>query len=279
MAHAYATVNKLAGLAAGAFDWSAGLEDSTRTRLNDGRMSSRYVNGNAASGINLIIDLGSAMQLSGFAALNSNCAVQKTDATLKVESADDAAMSVNLATNKAASTLYSSAAPRNKDHVLQFALSTARRYWRLTWTWTGTVTNFSIGELFAFASQTQLSRVYVYGGGGEEEVKTAQIDFDTGGQGAYFLGGPVRSLRMPFEDLTESERDELLAMWRATKDAATPILFIPSYEATSTAAAVAQQECVYGRLQLPQFAWTEHDFQLFTSPEIVVRSLGREVGS
>jgi len=85
MSFAYATTNLCSGLAAAAFTWSSGTAGATRSRLNDTKMSALYVNGaSVASGINVVIDFGSAVALTGFAICNSNAAVQKTNATLKV---------------------------------------------------------------------------------------------------------------------------------------------------------------------------------------------------
>lgn len=277
MAYCYATSNLLTGLAASAFTFSAGPSDATRTRLNDTRMDSRFTASAGTSGQTCIIDMGAATALTGFALLNTNCAVQKADAAVRVRGATDAAITTSVVVAKAASTL-NSAAPKNKDHVLQFA-SVSKRYWELTFTWTGTVTNFSIGELWAFNAQTQLTRKSIYGGGESEEIKNAQVDFYSGNSRGYFLGGPVRELQLPFEDLTASQREELAILWRTVKNGAAPFLWMPSYEATATTAAVAEQEVVYGRLQVPTFKWVENDYLLYQPPELIIRSLGREIGS
>lgn len=277
MSYAYGWNNLLSGLAASAFTWSAGTGGATRSRLNDTRMDARYDNGNTASGTTLVVDLGSAQNVMAIAILNHNAAVQKTDAAVRVRSADDAAISVNVATRKAASTL-GVVAPWNKDHVLQMAAGSNRRYWELQFTWTGTVTSFSIGEL-AFLVPTQLTRKAVYGDGDDWEIKAAQVDFYNGGRRAYFLGGPVRSILMPFEDLSPAEILELQTMWLAVQGPVKPFLFIESYEATATAAAAAEQRCVYGRLEVPTFSFRVPDFQLYKPGDLVVRSLGREIGS
>lgn len=279
MAYAYATTNLLSGLAAGAFTWSAGTGGATRSRLNDGWMDARYNNGDSASGITLVIDFGSAVSLSGIALLNHNAAVQKSDAAVRVRAATDAAISVSVITPKVATTL-NTAVGLNKDHVLQWATSATKRYWELTFTWTGTVSQFSIGELYAFVAQTQLSRKSIYGSGDRPIIKTAEVEFYSGGSNSYFQGGPIRVKRMMFSDLNPTARAEMLAMWTATKGSATPLLWIESYEAVSTAAAVTEQEVVYGRLkQLEELDLPENDYQLYTPSEFVVESLAREIGS
>lgn len=280
-AYAYAYTNLLSGLAASAFTFSAGANDATRSYLNDTWADARYVNGNAASGLTVIIDMGSAVAIDGFALLNTNCAVQKTDATVKVDSSDDGTFGIgHIDIRKAASTLNSSA-PFNKDHVLQFrdVNANARRYWRLTFTWTGTVTNFSISEILAFVSSTQLSRKRIYGGGEGEKILSSSVDFYGGGSNSFLLGGPLRRKILPFSDLSLTEKAELLTLWRAVKGPVTPFLWIESYEATATAAAVAEQECLFGYLKVPDFEWTEVDYNLFNPPNLVVESQGREIGA
>lgn len=279
MSYAYSYTNLCTGLAASAFTWSgAGLNDATRSRLNDARMDKRYVHSaSAANGLNVIIDFGGAVALTGFALLNGNCAVQKTDATAGIVAADDAAFTVNGVVAKAASTL-NSAAPYNKDHVLQF-IAVTRRYWKITFTWTGSVLNFALGELFAFNAQTQLSRKSIYGGGENEEIKSATVDFYNGGRRSYFLGGPIRSQVLPFSDLTAAQRAEQATLWRGVKGPTTPLLWIDSYEATAVAAAAAEQAVIYGTLDVPTFTWKEHDFALYNPGDLVIRSLGREIGA
>jgi hypothetical protein len=232
-----------------------------------------------ASGFNIIIDLGSALQLTGFAVLNSNAAVQKTDAALKVEASSDAAFGSDVNVAKAASTLCSSAAPRNKDHVVQFTANFTKRYWRLTWTWTGSVTNFVIGELFAFIAQTQLSRRSIYSSGETLEAIVAQSQMQYGETRGLFLAGPLRQLDLQWDDLTAAQREELYGMFTLSNFGAKPLLWIPSYEATALAAANSEQEVLYGRLTKPAFQWSEKDFSLFQPGGFSIRSLGREAGA
>jgi hypothetical protein len=279
-AHAYSVTNALSGLAASAFTWSNGATTS-RSYLNDNRMDRRMVIGSSvASGVNVVIDLGSAQALMGFAILNSNAAAQKSDATVRVRGADDAGISVNVVTAKAASTLYApSIPPRNKDHVLQFAAVT-KRYWELTWTWTGNVTNFSIGELWAYAAATQLSRRSVYDSADGKKFFTASEQFQVGERRGVFLGGPQRSLELAWSDLSSTERDELDTMWGLVNGDVAPFLFIPSYEATATAGASSEQDCVFGRLEDSELVFQNPDFGRYAPRKaFVVRSAGREAGA
>ncbi len=279
MAYAYAVVNALAGLSPANFTFSS--VPANLGFLNDGRMDRRTVfAGAVASGYNVIINMGSAVPLAGLAVLNSNFALQKTDAKVLIEAADNAGMSVNLITVKALSTL-NTAAPKQKDHVFQFATQT-KQYWRITWSWTtGTVVNPGIGELFAYAptAVTQLSRKGVYGGIGEtEELLIAKVDFQ-GDTLALFLGGPIREKQLRFADLNTTQRDEALTMFRATNGPVTPLLWIESYEATATAAAVTEQDCIYGRNTIAKYHWAETDFALYQPDDYSIRSLGREAGN
>lgn len=278
MSYAYGWNNLLTGLAATAFTWSAGTGGATRSRLNDSRMDARYNNGNTASGVTLVVDLGSAQNVMAIALLNHNAAIQKSDAAVRVRSADDAGISVNVATRKAASTL-GVISPWNKDHVLQMAGGGSnRQYWELTFTWTGTVVDFSIGELL-FLVPTTLSRKAVYGDGEDREIKSASVEFYNGGRHTYFLGGPIRSLLLPFEDLSDAELLEQTTMWEALQGNVKPFLFIENYEASASAATAEYQRCIYGRLEVPTFNFRTHDFQLHKPGDLVVRSLGREIGS
>ena len=280
MSYAYASANLCSGLAAGAFVFSAGLNDATRTRLNDTRMSSRYVNGAAvASGLSFTIDLGSAIPTSALALLNTNCAVQKNDATVRIRGGTAAAgglVTAGIVTAKAASTL-NPAAPYNKDHVFQYTPIT-KQFLEVLFTWTGTVTNFAIGEVWAMV-QTTLARKSIYGGGEDEEIASASVGFDNGGTRSTFKGGPLRSQRLPFSDLNLTERREQATMWRATRGDVQPFIWIDSVEATATAAAITEQAVIFGKLQVPKYAWSEPDYALFDPSELLIRSLSREVGS
>jgi hypothetical protein len=276
MTIAYAVTNAFGSLAAAAFTWST-ADTTNRSYLNDGRMDRQFNVSNAASGLTLVINMGSAQSLCGIATLNSNVALATGTPALRVRAADDAGITVNVITPKAASNL-NTTAPKQKDHVLQWAASAAKQYWELTWTWTGNY-QLKIGEVFAFASSTQLSRSSVYGSGEGEFFKVAQNDMQSGEPRAVFIAGPVRRFMLRWKDHSATERDQLRTMWRATKGPVTPFLYIPSYEAVSTAAATTEQEVLYGKLMLTDFDFTQPDFNLFDPPDLQLVSLGREVGS
>lgn len=271
--HAYATANKATGLAAAAFTWSTGTT-TNRAYLNDGRMDKTFSVGSSSSGANVIIDLGSAMALTAVAVLNSNIA-SATAPTLKVEGADDVGMSTNLVVAKAATTL-STTAPRHKDHVLQFA-SVTKRYWRLTWTWTGSFT-LTLGELY-LAVPTALTRASIYGDQDREEFITTRFTSYSGWKKGLFLAGPIRGRRLVFDDLSDSERAEVHAIIRATYGGAMPLLWCEKYEASATAAAAAYQDCIFGRVEGAIASSTEFDFSRFSVDPLEIRSEGRGVGA
>lgn len=277
-AHAYVTSNAFAGLAATAFTWS-NAATANRAYLNDDRMDQRMlVSASAASGISLVINMGSAQALVGIAVLNSNCAVQKTDATLRIRGADDAAITTNVVTAKAASTLYSSVLPRNKDHVLQFSAVT-KQYWELLWTWTGNVTNFSIGEVFAIATKTSLSRRSIYGSAEGKRMFTARDQFQTGDSRGLKQGGPQRIIDLLFTDLNPSARDELDTMWSSAEANVGKLLWIDSAEANATAASATEQNCIWGNLEEAELMFDQGDFDLHNIRPLRVSSAGREAGA
>jgi hypothetical protein len=275
MSIAYAVTNAFTALADTAFTWST-ADATHRDYLHDGRMDKLMTLTSSIGGVTLVIDLGSASPLVGIAVLNSNIATAGGTPTLRVRAADDAGITVNVVTPKVASTLNTSA-PKHKDHVLQFS-SVSKRYWELTWTWTGAF-QLKVGEVFAFASSTQLSRTGIYGSGEGEFFRVAQNDMQSGEPRAVFIAGPVRRLALKWKDHSSTERDQLRTLWRTTKGPVTPFLYMPSYEAVSTAAAAAEQEVIYGRLGLTDFDFTQSDFNIYDMPDMVVTSLGREVGS
>lgn len=274
MQHAYAVTNRVAALADAALTWGTG-GTTNRSYLRDGRVDRAFSAGAATGGTTLVIDFGSAVALTCVAVLNSNIAQASGTPTLKVEAADDSGFSVNLVTAKAQSTL-NVTAPRQKDHVLQFA-SVTKRYWRLTWTWTGSF-SLSVGEVFA-GTLTALARAHTYGLEEREEFEKRDSVGDGGETWSYFFAGPVRCLDLVWEDLSESERDELRLLFRSTSAGATPVLWCPSYESVATAAAADQQDVLYGHFVEKQFGATEFDFDRYNPGGLTLRNMGREVGA
>lgn len=275
MSSGYGITNVLAGLGASAFSWSSGYTVG-RDRLND-TIQDELASGSAsaqASGQTLTLDAGAVTSISAIAILNHNlgtgsCAVQ-------VQGADDAGFSVGIVTAKAASTINTSA-PYQKDTVLQFP-AVSKRYWRLTFTHSGTKT-ITIGELFLFSSITTLSRQSTWGAGESERYAQNRNESPTGFQRATYLGGPIRTMRLPFKDLVgTSQRDELLNMWRATRGGVSNLLYIDVIESTATAATAAGMQCIWGKMQA-ELPWSQVDFNLYDVAEFTITSQGREAGS
>lgn len=287
-AHAYATTNLLSGLAAAAYTWSNGYAGSDRALVNDGRMDKRVVIGSPALPFNVVIDLGSAQSVAGVAILNHNLkTVGLVDVNVTITGADNAAMTVNPVTAKASSEFASylstnSREPTNKDHVFQFA-AVSKRYWRLAFAEGGgptTITNAAFGEFFFYAASTALTRKGIYGSGDGVKLYTSELQFDNGESRGVFFGGPVRRKVLRWQDYSTTERDELRKLFYATTGNANRLLFIDSRETSAAAAAAAEQDCIYGRLEgLDDMPFPEMDFSRYQLPDLQVRSLGREVGA
>lgn len=276
MSHAYATANALAGLAPSAFTWST-AGTTNRNYLTDGTMGKVADSGGSASVTSLFIDLGVATNMVGFALLNHSMSTW-TAPVLEVAGADDLAFTTGVVVPKNPTTP-NQVAPNQKDMVLLFpALS--KRYWRLRFS-DSVARTFSLGEVFGIAAAglTTLTRVKTYGHGETEEYLLNTSMSKTGERRDTFLAGPIRTKHLPFSDARGTEKAELMAMWRACRGGALPLLwveFITSF--TANAASAAEQECVFGKLQ-PSFSWTENDYNLFTVTSLELRSLGREVGA
>lgn len=276
MTHAYATVNAASSLAATAFTWSTG-STVERSALNDGRMSKISTSAGNSGTIDLTIDFGSATALVGFALLSHTMGTTYAAYafTCEVSGADDAAQTVNAVTAKAASTI-NVTAPNHRDAVLTFP-SVTRRYWRLRFAHSAGTVAVELGEVLALGTITSLTRKKVYGWSETERYYANIAESRTGETHATFLAGPRRTRRLPFVDLSASEKAEVMAMFRATKGGVTPLLWIEDYNSTASAATASEQECVWGRVQ-QSLGWTEGDYSLYGPEALELTSLGRQVG-
>lgn len=274
MSHGFATANALTGLAATAFTWSSAYTTG-RDRLNDGVMDVPAAGSSIAqaSGQTLVINLGSAQALVGIALLNHNLA--SGACTVRVRAATDAAITTGVVTAKAATTIVTGA-PNQKDTVLQFP-SVTKQYWELTFVHSGTKI-VTIGEVLALATITTLTRRKVYGNGETERYVNNRNESATGRVFSTFLGGPIRTKRLPFTLLSTSEKAEVMAMFRATLGGVTNLLWLELIESTATAATDAAQECLWGKLR-ESLEWSEGDFNLFDPGALELVGLGREVGA
>jgi len=273
MSHGYAVGSALSGLAAGSFTWSSGYT-SDRSKLND-TLQDEIAAGSSsaqASGQTLAWDLGSAQALVGVALLGHNLA--SGACAVKVEGADDSGFSVNLVTAKAASTI-TTTAPNDRDTVLQFP-SVTKRYWRLTFTHSGTKI-IKLGEVLALAAITTLSRTKAYGHGETERYLQNRNDSPTGSVRSTLLSGPVRTKRIPFKEMAgTAQRDELLSMWRACLGGVLPLLWIETIESSASAATSAGMECLWTKMNA-SIDWTESDFTIYDVSAFELMGQGREV--
>lgn len=273
MSLAYAVTNAASGLAVGAFTLNSG-SISNAAYLNDADIGNR-ASFNSAGNL-LIVDLGSAQSLTGVAILNHNVTSLTGNQGFRVRAADDIGITAGVINPKTSSTL-NATAPAAKDHVLQFAATAAKRYWELAFDVAAAQTIY-LGEVMLFTS-VQLSRQRIYGSGEAEEILGTKQRMQYGTTRASYLGGPIRRLEWKWADLTAAQRIELRTMWAAARGFVTPLLLIFSYEAVSTAAAAAEQECLYGNLEKNEFRWAEHDYLLYGPDDLLLRGMGREVGS
>lgn len=271
MSHGYVTSNALSALAAASFTWSTG-GTTNRGFLNDGRLDKVATSGGSATTTDLVIDFSGATSVIGFAVLNHSMATW-TAPTVTIVGADDASMTTNAVTKFGPTSVVRSA-PNHKDAVFKFGSSSSRRYWMLRFV-DSSARTLSLGEVYGIAAVTTLSRKKTYGHSETEEYRLNSIETQTGERRGTFLSGPIRTKKLPFADVQGSERDELMAMWRATYGGALPLLWL---EDAGTTAVAREQECILGKLQ-PSFGWTERDYDLFDATALELRSLAREVGA
>lgn len=277
MGFAYATTNQATGLAASAVTVTtgAGPADDTRLYLFDGKLAGQYTLTAGTTTEVVRINLSSAKAVSAVAILNHNIAALG-GGTITIRAATDSGFTTGVVTPKATTTI-NTTAPKHKDTVLQFA-SVTKQHWEFTFTHSLS-TALKIGELFFAAASTQLTRGQTDGSGERERFITSEVEMQFGQVQSLFLAGPVRTKRIRMQDFTAANLAELQALWRATKGPVTPFLWIESYEAVSTAAAATEQDCIFGRLRLPEFEWSWVDYNLTQPPELTIASEGRERGA
>lgn len=282
--HAYATTNAITGLAAAAFSWNHAYSPSTaeKTALRDGKLAPRLTSGSAsANPLYLVIDFGSATSIAGVAVLNHQLAAGGWTAPRITIEADTAGSFATAVTAKAATTL---ALTRHglqvKDTWLAFP-AVSKRYWRLKFDEAGggvDTRQVEIGELLFVASPTSLTRMETYGGRRDLEYFVNEVKLDNGDVHSTFRGGPLVTRRFSFAELKPTEKDEVLAMWHATRGGTTNLLWAEENNSTASAASAAEQECVYGRLQRG-FGMQLADHSLYNPDGLQLVSRGREMGA
>lgn len=278
MSHGYGITNHLAGLAASAFTWSSGYTTG-RDRLNDDLMDEVAQGSSSAqaSGQYLQVDLGTGAQIVGIALLNHNLATGACAVEVQAAGGPTFPVAPSTYVAKAATTIVTSA-PNEKDTILQFPANLSSRYWRIIFTHSGSKT-IQLGEVVFFTAITELSRQYTYGNSESERVVTNRVESVTGSIRSTFVAGPIRTKRFAFKDLQgDSQRDELMGMWRNTRGGTRNLLWIDSIESVSTAGSAAAQSCIWGRLG-ESHGWNNNDFDLYGVDGFELTSQGREVGA
>lgn len=275
MGHAYTLGNKFSGLAATAFTWSTGAT-TDRLFLADGRIDKTCTSGLAASPITLAVDMNGSVggnTLVGLALLSHGLYDLSDPVTVTIHTDDNSGFTTPTLA-KAASTIPVTE-PAHRDAVLLFP-STGERYVRLTFAGTGTI-EVVLGELHGIYATLPLARRKSWGHGESEEYVTNNVRLSTGVDRRSFLAGPIRSKSLPFSDLTLTERNELLDMWRLTRGGTSDLLWIDEANSTASAATAAEQDCILGKLQ-QSMNWTEPDFGLYSPASLELRSLARKAG-
>ncbi len=274
------------GWAAGGLlaSYGAGLTFKTGTIANptylrDSRAARRATGTSVGTGEALRIDTGASVALVGLALINHNIGTSALPAcTVTVTATDNADYATAAVTAKATTTIPQTE-PNHRDLVLQFP-SVSKRYWSLTFAWTGGGNwTPAIGELLALSAVTTLSRTTVYGSSAGDKMAVVDQQTPSGDTRTIHLGGPWREKVLKWADLTDAQRLELRALWVATKSSVIPFLWLESINSTASAATAAEQECIYGKLLATEAAAVNDDYGIYQPSDFTIRALGREVGS
>jgi len=270
----YGVTNAAAGLSASAFTWST--TGDNKSYLNDAAMDLQSSSTSGTTPINLDINFGSATSLSAIAVLGHNLASWSAP-TITISAADNSSFTVNNVTAKSATTV-TLTAPNNRDTLLQFP-SVSRQYWRLAFNDGGATRTALIGEVLCLATITSLTRSPAYGASETEEYVTNRAELRTGNVRSSYLAGPIRTLKLPFIDLSgTSQRDELMAMFRATRGGVSNLLWVFDVDSSASAGDADSQACVWGKVQ-QTMGWVEGDYRLYTVDGLELRQVGRVVGT
>lgn len=272
------TRNLVRSLAAASFTPSSGPSDATRARLNDKRIDKLYTMTAAASPVSIVVDLGSAQAVDTAAVLNHNLAsLGSGTRAMSVTGADDAAITVNVVGPYPITIPATPTSSRTKDTCMAFTQA-SRRYWRFSFSWfSGGSLSVSVGELVLGAATT-LGRGELDGSGETERVRAPTVELANGGTRAIFLAGPVLERHLSFSDFSVADNATLRTLWRDCRGPAVPVLWCEDW-AQVASASESQQKCLYGHLQMPEYAWRWSEYLLVKPPDLIIRSQGREVGA
>lgn len=276
MAYGYVpqTRNHISGLTATLFTVSAGPANSTRLFFGDGWMDRQYIFNASSSAVFVTVDLGVARTVDTVAVLNHNLASLGSSRTIAVRGADDSAMTVNVVGPYTASVL--STSTRAKDTCIAFA-SALRRYWRFTFDWGAVSGILRVGELVA-GQATTLTRGELDGSGESELYRVPTVQLANGGERGIGLAGPILERRLRFDDFSPTEMGFMRTLMRDVRGPATPVLWCEDWVANG-APTEAQQKCLFGTVSSADYVETFTNWRLSRPNELVLRSLGREVGA
>lgn len=238
--------------------------------LKDSRRDVVATVASTTSPLYLNLDLGSAKTLKGIALLN----LYATQA-LSVEIFSDTTAGFPAAVSRFAATALPTAWP-DSENVYIRPTQVSARYWRVALTWSGSAA-VSLGELVATSIETSLTRGYVYGDSEQTNIPTLEFESRGGMVTREVTGGPRRTKRFAFSDLTRAQRTELQSMWFAAACGSRPLLFVDALGTAGdvtqlTDTAVQQSRCIAGLLE-PSFGWTESDYRLYDPDGFVLVEL------
>lgn len=278
--HLYAVGSLSAELAAASMTWSSGYT-TNRARINDGLVDQITYGSSTpqASGQTLTFDFGVSTQPGGVAILNHNLGVGACSVNIQYyDGTWHDAMDVS-------SVTVNTVAPNNKDSFFFLNNADAGDQWRIVFNHTGTKT-ISLGEVFFTASNTTsvtevLNRRITYGSGLSERFIVNRVESSTGHLRSTYLAGPIQTMNFSFKDLSESDRKEVMDMWRATYGGAKNILFVEKCYtglALTTTEKTDMQVCIFGKMQ-EELGWTQDDYSLYGVTGMTIIGQGKGVGT
>lgn len=241
---------------------------TNRTRLVDGRQDKRWSSGALLAGAwNITVDSGGgAISLDGIALLN-HTGIQ---GNITITGADDVAHTVNVVT-------YVNAAGLRAVNASYQWNSASKVSWRIA----GVMASpgaFEIGELYSF-SRTSLARAIVYGRSKGQQFFATQDESDVGRMTGHALSGKLARLGLVWEDLTETQKDEIMTMHEAVAGTAADLLWLQkAYDGSAEATPYPMQECYLGRFLEKQLDPIESDFGTWNAIRLTFREQTRGVG-
>lgn len=252
------------GMAYSAANWAVsatlGSGGANLGRLIDGRVHTQATAASQTSPLRIDVDLGEAKAPGLFAVLGHNFLAGMTGTVVAtVKGANDSGFTTGVVTVSPSTSLRDRLAQRAQSHVL-FLNDTSRRYFRFEVLWTGGGSvNVAAAEAWV-GPRVELSRSLALGTAESLRYAAHQVVGATGETWTSPLAGPQRAWEVSAQEVTEAEREELRALFRAGLGGARPLLWCPRYGATSGERGT---DCLYGRLG-PEAAWSDDGPTRFT---------------